>query len=251
MNEAVANPPAAPPFRGESFGRRKFYLWIMLALLAHVAFVFIFGTKKTIIPRAVADVPQLQIADSSSEFVALDDPTLFTLPHANDFAAAVWLRSPVVPPPSFTYTEPPQFLPLPVEKFGASFSAFMQTNRFAEYQFDFKPQPLLSGADMGFASVLPQHSTLRVAGELASRLVLNQVKVPSLPYNDVIRPSRVQVLVDASGNVVSTMLLESSEYDAADQTALTLARAVRFAPADHLAFGELVFNWHTMPANAP
>jgi outer membrane biosynthesis protein TonB len=58
-------------------------------------------------------------------------------------------------------------------------------------------------------------------------------------------------LVDINGSVVSTVLLESSEYDVADQTALTLARAVRFAPADHLVFGVLVFSWHTMPANTP
>ena len=124
MNEAVANPPAGPPFRGESSDRRSFYLWILLALLAHVALVFIFGTKKPIIPRAVADVPQLQIADPSSEIVALDDPTLFALPHANDFASAVWQQPQTNPTPQFNYTEPPQFLPLSLEKLGAAFTAF-------------------------------------------------------------------------------------------------------------------------------
>jgi len=89
---------------------------------------------------------------------------------------------------------------------------------------------------------------------LAPRLARNPVPVPSLPYNDVIAPSRVQVLVDAAGNVGSAVLLppdnpleSAGHYDAADRRALELARAARFAPAPSLTFGRLIFNWHTVP----
>jgi TonB family protein len=57
----------------------------------------------------------------------------------------------------------------------------------------------------------------------------------------------VQVLVDAAGNVVSTVLLTPSGYDAADQRALELARALRFTPSSSLTFGRIIFNWHTVP----
>ena len=74
---------------------------------------------------------------------------------------------------------------------------------------------------------------------------------------DVIAPSRVQVLVDAIGDVVSAVLLPpddseaaASHYDAADQRALELARAMRFAPSSCLTVGRMFFYWHTVPPPA-
>jgi hypothetical protein len=75
-------------------------------------------------------------------------------------------------------------------------------------------------------------------------------------WNDVPAPSRVQLLVDKDGFVASAVLVESGDYAAdhcppADQTALELARTLRFMPAEKLMFGEIIFNWRTVPANAP
>jgi hypothetical protein len=83
--------------------------------------------------------------------------------------------------------------------------------------------------------------------------------LPSWPYADVIAPSRVQVLVNGAGEVVSAVLLPSDipgeVQDAdADQRALELARAARFATAPGLTVGRLIFDWCTVaPAatNAP
>ena len=68
--------------------------------------------------------------------------------------------------------------------------------------------------------------------------MLDNINLPSLPWNDVIAPSRVQVLVDAAGNVVSAVLLPSDNAaeaagraDIGDTNALQIARALRFAPA--------------------
>ncbi len=69
----------------------------------------------------------------------------------------------------------------------------------------------------------------------------------------------MQVLVNAAGEVVSVVLLPSNNSgevrDAdADQRALELARAARFAPGSGLTLGQLIFNWCTVlpPAtNAP
>jgi hypothetical protein len=70
----------------------------------------------------------------------------------------------------------------------------------------------------------------------------------------VIAPSKIQVLVDAAGNVVSTVLLPPDNgyaaadyYAAADQRALELARALRFAPSTNLTLGRVIFNWHIVP----
>jgi hypothetical protein len=108
---------------------------------------------------------------------------------------------------------------------------------------------------------LAQNSTLRVEGELAQRQLPSQINLTNWPYANVIAPSKVQVLVDAAGNVVSTVLLPpdsgftaADQYEKADQRALELARAARFAPSSHLTVGRMIFNWHTVPppaTNAP
>jgi hypothetical protein len=70
----------------------------------------------------------------------------------------------------------------------------------------------------------------------------------------VIAPSKVQLLVNESGNVVSAVLLApdsgftaADQYDQADQRALELARTARFAPSSRLTVGRMIFNWHTVP----
>jgi len=254
MSDQPADSPAlAPPPRSEGWTRNKFIFLIALALGLHVALIFIFGTKKPIVPRAVGPVPHLRLADRADEFIALTDPTLFALPHANDFSAAVWLKTPAIPPTTNRWTEPPGELPAP-EKLGAAFGEFMRTNRFAELPLDFKPEPKLSEATVPFETALPPATTLQIAGSLAQRRLLHQIELPSLPCNDVIAPSRVQALVDEAGNVVSVVLLPSDNslegaghYDVADQLALQLARQLRFAPAPQLMFGRIIFNWHTVP----
>jgi len=72
----------------------------------------------------------------------------------------------------------------------------------------------------------------------------------------------IQLVIDAQGNPFSAVILEKSGSDGADQEALTnFAKAVRFAPPepaalgtvprDNMISGKLVFEWQTMPSNAP
>ena len=229
---------------------KKIVTLIVLAFAAHLAFLFIFGAKKNPTPRVVTAAPQFELATGDPELIALDDPTLFALPHIEDFAPAVWRNMPDIAQPSFRWTEPPPFLPPPAESLGATFNVFMQTNRFVQAQFNLKPEPILSAPDVPVISMLPTVSTVRVGLNLAHRNLLEAISVPTLTNNDVIAPSRVQVLVDTNGWVVSDVLLGSSDYDKADQLALALARAARFAPANQLMFGDLIFHWHTVPEPA-
>jgi len=248
MNEASTEMPA------EKWTRARWFALITLIFAAHIGLIFLSGEKKQIVPRAVTNVPILKLADNSGELLALDDPTLFVLPHQRDFASAVWLKIPDVKPPPFRWTESPRWLPLSAEKLGAAFQQFMQTNYFASQPLDFKPAPKSSGLILPVESAPAQNSALQIEGGLAQRLLLNEINLPSLPYNDVIAPSQVQALVDTAGNVVSTVLLTSSGYDAADQRALQIARSLRFAPSPRIAFGELIFNWRTVTmtvTNAP
>lgn len=253
MNGDLTHPPVEPG-RNESWSRQRLIFFIVLALAAHVALIFIFGTRKEATPRPVVNAPQLQFADSSSESMALDDPTLFALPHANDFGSPIWLETPIISHPSFAWTEPPRFLPLtgPLagNKLGATLVQFMQTNPLPQLALNFKPDPLFSLPSAPDAPILPQSSTLQIIGELAKRPLLNHLTLPAQPYSDVILPSKVQVLVDSGGDVLSVVLLDSSALDAADQQAVDLASRLRFAPAAQLTLGEIIFNWHTVPLTA-
>ncbi len=250
------NPPSAEiPLRAEpapadGWGWKKFLLILALVFAAHLAFVFLLGAKKTAAARVAANVPVFRLADNRSELVRLTDPTLFALPHSEDFVPVAWSH-PAADTNSFHYTEPPSFLPLAVADLGATFRVFMQTNRLAVTQLNFKPPPQLVAPSANLESVLPQNSTWQLAGEIARRKILKPFTAPTLAFNDILSPSRVQLLVEPDGNVISAVLLETSGYDHADQQALELARALRFAPADKLMFGEILFNWHTVPVVSP
>jgi hypothetical protein len=242
---------------GEGWSRKRLVFFLAAAIAAQIAFIFVFGEKKIQPARTVSNVPQLQLASSSDELVALDDPSLFALPHANDFASAVWLKMPANAPPDFRWTESPRWLPLAAENLGATFARFMATNDFTGFHPDFKPKPQFAGPLSPVESALPKNSTAQISGELAQRRLLRPLDLPSLPCNDVIAPSIVQVLVDRTGNVVSAVLLPSeNNFEAAgradigETNALQIARAARFAPAPRLTVGKIIFNWRTVPLPA-
>lgn len=241
--------PDAPPAAGWNWNQLGFL--IAFAFAAHLAFIFVFGEKKAPTPRVATNVPQFQLADNSSELIALYDPTLFALPHVEDYAPAVWRRTPEIKSPSFRWTEAPPFLSPAAETFGTEFGSFMQSNQIAMVPMNFKPDPEIIVPDVPVESMLPQSSSLEFSGDITQRKLLKSIVVPTLPYNDVLPPSKVQLLVGDNGSVISVVTLESSGYDKADQTALELSRTARFAPAPGLTLGEFIFNWHTVPTNAP
>jgi hypothetical protein len=234
--------------------------WLMLIALvcaAHVALLYMFGARKQIVSRTATDVPTLKLAGSSDELLTLNDPTLFALPHPGDFVTAIWSQAPVVKPPSFRWTEAPHWMPLSADELMTVFNRFMQTNQFASFAFQLKPPVKLSTPAQPIEPALAQVTTMRIEGDLTQRRLLTPMHLPSWPYADVIAPSKVQVLVDEAGDVVSAIVLPSdnslealSHYDAADQRALELARAARFAPAPRLTIGQMIFTWHTVPPPA-
>jgi TonB family protein len=88
---------------------------------------------------------------------------------------------------------------------------------------------------------------MQIEGALAERQLPAPISLTNWPFADLLSPGVVQVLVDAAGNVVSSVILTPSGYDAADQRALAIARTLRFKPATSVAVGRITFNWHTVP----
>ncbi len=258
MNAAAESPSpglaGTKPPADAAWTRSRWLTWVALIFAAHVGLLFAFGARKPIVPRPIAKVLTLSITGQADELLALNDPTLFVLPHPGEVPSAIPVPPSALSQPSFGFTEPPGWLSFSGEALGMVFHDFMQTNRFAGFELQLKPPLEFSTPASPVEPLLAQASTVRVEGDLTQRPLLNPVPVPSLPDNDVIAPSRVQVLVDAAGNVISAVVLPldnpleaAGHDDGADRRALELARAVRFAPAPRLTFGRLIFNWHTVP----
>jgi len=257
MNLAAPGPVAAAEDAGvprEGWSGTRWGCYLLLAFAAHVGLIFIFGNRKPVVPRAVINAPQLHLASSGNDLLALADPTLFALPHARGFAAAAWEQLPRLEFVPFRWTEPPQVLALPLAQLGTAFIQFAQTNVV--------PPPVLEtllpptpppGETSGQPTSLRQHSQVIRDGALARRAWLTPpTPLPSWPANDLLTNSVVRVVVDASGRVFSSVLLPpGSGSKPADQLALDRARAARFAPQPENAggptFGFLIFEWHTLP----
>jgi hypothetical protein len=232
---------------GERWTRIRWITLIILTFIGYMAFIIAAGDRKKIISREIKDVPVLKLANSPDELLSLSDPTLFALPHQHDFAALASGKMPEVVQPTFRWSESPRYLSLPDGELGAIFRNLMETNFFGGFQLEFKPSPKFSEPMLPVAPVVTQNSTLRIEGALGQRKLLSPMDLPSLTASDVIAPTKIQALVDAIGNVVSVVLLESSGLETADQRALELARDARFSVASHATIGRMVFTWHTVP----
>jgi TonB family protein len=204
------------------------------------------------------------IPSGSEELLALQDPTLFVLPHRDNFSGEAWLKAPAQEFAPTNWTEPPLPLPLPPEELGAAFATFMQTN--SPSRFHPNTGALIDGADLGPVPMPPitNSFTLRVEGDLAKLRLLTLLRLPPQTSADLLTNTVVQVLVDAQGYPFSAVVLSKSGSDAADADALALAKTVRFEPAetpalgvvlpDKMTSGKLIFEWQTQPppaTNAP
>jgi hypothetical protein len=236
---------------------RRILFFAALFFTAQISLVSLLGTKKPSVPRAVTNAPHFQLATEADELIALGDPTLFALPHAEGFTAKTWTRIPTPDAPDFRWQEPPRWLLLDPMSLGGVLKDFLQTNTAAETPMNFKAEPELEFPSVTLEAFFPTSSTVQISGALAQRKLSVPIHAPTLAVPDVIAPSRVQLLVSPDGSVFSVVLLESCGYADSikpDQLALQVAGTAQFAPAEGLMFGEMLFNWHTRPVagtNAP
>jgi len=233
---------------------RRWWTIVVVVLVGHFALVYLFGAKQAPPARPPSRVPVLKIAPANNPFIALNDPTLFALPHPGDFATVHQSRLVTNQPPSFHWQEAPAWLPLSPEFLTKTFTQFMATNRSGDWSLNFNPAPQFSTPEPPPLPDLPSISTLHLRGDLARHQWLNPQPLPDWPSADLLAPSKVQVVVDPAGRVVSAALLppdygleSATRNDQADQTALRLAIAARFSPAPQTYVGQMIFNWHAVP----
>jgi len=259
-NESRADRPP----RGTS--RIKLWLAIAVVFAAQVALTFWLGNPPPVKHFQPPVVPIVNLADNRSrDLLAINDPTLFILPHRDNFSGDAWLK---MEPRKFTptnWTEPARPLELPKEQLGAVFVAFMQTNRPPRFQ----PR-VESGLDTAESAGPPLSpisvpSQMFVEGDLAKLRLLTPLHLPPQTNSDLLTNTVIRMVVDAQGYPYSAVIWAKSGSDYADAQALTnFARAVRFSPPEAEALrtvttnkivsGKLVFEWETVPpapTNAP
>lgn len=241
------------------WSRKRWWFLVCLVFVVHIGFIFGFGDRKPIAARPPMPTTKLVLASPNDELIALDDPTLFALPHRRSFSAAAWLETPEIPFQPYRWSEPPRLMGLPVERLGETFAQFMRTNTFSRFAFQTKVAPLPTEVSLPVPAGLPTKSTLRLTGELAKRRWLNPPALKAYEAAELLTNSVIQVTVLPDGYVFSTkMLPPGSGSSEADDDARKAARSAHFTPdrtnGNKLAVGNIVFEWATVPlaaTNAP
>ena len=216
--------------------------------------------------------PLLDPTEPSSGVLALTDPTLLALPHREGFSGPAWL---VFSPQevlqkqmailqdldSFEWSEAARWLELGEGQLGSEFRNFMATNQLDALPALHQQEVELKLPAFEQAELLPAHSRVWLAGGLAGRHWLAPPDLPPWPSREVLTNTVVTLLVSAAGQPVSapTLVVPGSGSADADQRALREARQARFEPlqlADPtdptagLAWGQLIFEWRTLPLPA-
>lgn len=255
---------AAPPPRGTS--RVKIWFAVALVFAAQVGVAFWLGNPPPVKHFQPPAMPVIYMADNRSrDLLALNDPTLFILPHRENFSGDAWLKMAPLKFSPTNWTEPARPLDLPKDQLGATFVAFMQTNRPPRFQ----PR-IESGLDTEEAAIAPLPpisvpSRMFVEGDLAKLRLLTPLHLPPQTNSDLLTNTVIRMVVDAQGYPYSAVIWAGCGKDQADDLALTnFARKVRFSPPEAEALravptnkmvsGTLVFEWQTVPpapTNAP
>jgi hypothetical protein len=233
----------------------------MLALVftVQLALIFWLGARGPLYAERPATVPTLRIAGPAfDELLALNDPTLFALPHQQGFAGPAWLTVTNFGADPFVWSEPSRWLGLPLQELGAVFRNYIATNQFNPPAAPSRLEPEFAGPEVSSALDLPQKSVLRLTGGLAGAPLSPPISLTSWTNSDILTNSVVQLLVGSDGRPVSVTLLSGSGSKEADQTALQLAIRAHFQlPAVRsgspealrraLTWGQMIFEWHTLP----
>jgi hypothetical protein len=248
---------------------RRLAITAFIAFAVQVGLVYWFSASTPAAPRRANAQPIVQLAPLvHSELLSVMDPTLFARANPHGFSGPAWM---VVPPRSYRLpasAEAPQWLALAPEELGQTFRTFLATNQVRPLNMAMRPRPAATPINEAIDLPMPDVSVVRVEGPLARRSLLAMQPLPPQIAPDILAPSRVRVLVDANGDPISAILLNSpglrsEPQKAADELAVKMAGTAQFSPDLEvlrsqgrdpnagLTSGLLIFQWHTLPAPTP
>ncbi|MEY2467127.1 MAG: hypothetical protein QOD03_1648 [Verrucomicrobiota bacterium] len=232
---------------------------IAIVFAGQLVLIFWLQGRPADVPIKHAAVPAIHwTANGPGELLALQDPTLFVLPHREGFSGEAWLKTAALTNQTPVWSEPLRPLTLAAQNLGTTFQQFILENPPRTF-----PDVLLesdASPESPSAEPLSVPSTFHVAGDLARRRLLSVFQLEPWPNSDLLTNTVVQLLVDARGNTVSAALLPPGcGLSKADQSALALAKTARFEPIaatvakqanprePALTLGAIIFEWQTVP----
>lgn len=268
MNSPSAANIESPQTGSGAIRRVKWWGIVGVVFAGQLGAIFWFGQNgpRLATPR-ISEVNLRWIQPAPEPLSSLLDPTLFALPHRQSFSGPAWMNAISLATNTFSWSEDPRYLDYPQTRADSTFHDLTPTNGFSLVE---------AIASAGVEPRLPQisstkpsreQSTWRLAGDLAGRRLLTPLHLTSQSSDDLLTNTVIQLVVDARGWPVSeAMLPPGSGSKDADQEALALAATTRFEPLrgddsrpsqrplNGLSWGELIFEWHTIPVpptNAP
>jgi len=229
------------------FAGQLFLTWVLAERAVHPV-----RETKPLAPVALLTLPSANLAVHEHPSVA--GATLFALVDPRGFSGQAWLRTPPRDTPLTEWKEPDFYLAANPDRLGLPFQRFHQTN--APQLTSAATVPAFERTPIQAPRVPPPtQSSFAVAGDLAARKLLTQLSIPLWPLAGTLRETHVNLAVDASGDVFSAVVEQSSGDAAADKQALDFCRQFRFAPSPtrapaspigaDLTWGRVIFRWRT------
>ena len=259
MNAAVREPVR--------WSSRRWIYTVAAVFLLQVGLLLYLGQRAKPLPArptfrtAVYLVVDPTSNEQLSRLPTLSDPTLFALPAEDGFSGPAWLLPAPIEFQPKRWSEPIRWLDVDEQSLGGEFARFVASSAITPALTANKPLPPLLRYEPNFPNdPLPQSSRLRLQGALASRPLVAPLELRSWPHSDVLGSTIIQAAVDADGLTHSAVILGECGLKEADLHALKLANQARFRPLPRaardrtgsgpLAWGRLIFHWHTLPLAA-
>jgi hypothetical protein len=258
------NPVAADPFRWS--GRRWFYSVAAVFALQGGLLLYL-GQRELPVPvrptfrTAVYSVSDSWFSEQLDRNPTINDPTLFALPGENGFSGPAWMQPAPLEYVPDRWTEPIRWLALGEQELGRDFLRAVSTNVLVPPSVAEQVVPPLVRYEPHFPSdPIVQQSRLSYEGELAARSLPLPIPLRSWPRTELLSNSIIRTAIDSDGRSLFPALIAECGLPEADRLALKLAAQIRFRPLPHdardstkvgpLAWGKLIFEWHTAPVSA-
>ena len=248
----------SPAVCGE-WTRGRFWRVVCILCVAQVGLIWLFGGRERGL-RRTAPVPghfglvgaPLTPGELTRTFFAID-PTVFPMPSLHGFSERAWLRLRTHQLPD--ETEPCAWLSLNTNRLGIDFPPLGRAESILASALTDQSAPEFDPWPASLASErVRTNSLFEIEGDLAGRLLNAPSTLPAWPSALLLANSVVEIAVDSAGQVVAArMLSPRSGLAEADNTAVGLARLLRFRPVSSPApvWGKAVFEWQTLePTNA-
>lgn len=238
---------------------RSRWAWLFVLLVGVQVFLIWEYSEPALPPRERIARPAVtslvfnaQSNAASVAWLALGDPTIFSLANPNNFSGRAWLNGQSTAHPWKDWAETQGGQKLNPEDLGQTFVRTLRNRPEVSEVMVEKPEAELAVLMVNGGPVLTQ-SVMRIEGDLARLKLEKAADLPGWANAETLAPTTVEIGVGSDGLPFSVRLVERCGLSAADQYAVKAAHSLRFDPRSatiplnpDLMWGRAVFQWQTL-----